>query len=88
MSTFRKDPSALLDYALDWSPWLVDDTIASVEWTVPTGLTVDSSSHTNTVATIWLAGGEVGQIYRLVCQITTQEGRIDQRSFTIRCEER
>ena len=39
-----KDPSAVLDYAFDWTGWLAaGETITSHTVTVPTGLTLDSS---------------------------------------------
>lgn len=83
-----KDPSAALDYAVDWSDWLDTDTIASVAWTVPTGLTNDSSSETSTVATIWLSGGTVGNVYTVTCRVTTAASRVDERSFRIKVIDR
>lgn len=40
-----KDPDAKLPYTVDWSPWLAGegDTIASVTWIVPDGITKESS---------------------------------------------
>lgn len=85
MSTqlFVKDPSARLDYEVNWSAWLDSDTIASVAWTVPSGITNYSTSNTTTAATIWLSGGTHGQEYLVTCQITTTGGRINQRSFKV-----
>ena len=85
---YIKDPQARLDYAVDWSLWLSGDTIASVAWTVPAGLTMESQSHTATVATVWLAGGEVGATYTVVCEVTTAAGRTDDRTLEIICVQR
>ena len=85
---YLKDPQAHLDYAVDWSPWLDGDTIASVAWTVPAGLTLESQSHTATVATAWLSGGEVGVTYTVVCEVTTAAGRVDDRTLVIECKNR
>lgn len=82
----RKDPNADLDYQLDWSAWLKkagNDTLATVVWTIPAGLTKDSEAHTTTTATIWLSGGVVGTSYTVTCSITTANGREDDRSFNV-----
>ena len=51
MTVFYKDPNAKLDYRVDWSAWLNGDTVATVAWTVPTGLTKTSETNTTTAAT-------------------------------------
>jgi len=83
--TFLKDPNAVLEYINDWSDWLNGDTIATSTWTVPTGITKDSSTNTTTTATIWLSGGTVGENYTAVNHIVTTAGRAEDRSlyFTI-----
>lgn len=78
-----KDPAAVLDYQIDWSDWLDDDTISTSTWTVPAGITEESSSNTTTTSTIWLSGGTAGQTYTLVNKIITASGRTDERSITI-----
>lgn len=83
-----KDPQARLDYAVDWSPWLGADTIASVVWTVPMPLALESQSHTDTIATVWLSGGTAGQSYAVVCAVTTDAGRVDERTLTVIAQER
>jgi hypothetical protein len=82
-----KDPSAITDWTLDWSAWLnsaaTSDTIASVTWTVPTGLTQTAQSHTTTTATVWLSGGTLKHTYRVPCQITSAGGRTEVFSLEI-----
>jgi hypothetical protein len=79
-----KDPDATLDYPIDWSKWLdTTDTIQSVTWVVPTGITQTAQSNTNTAAVIWLAGGTVGRKYRITCRITTSAGRTEDFSFDV-----
>lgn len=87
LSKFTKDPDALLDYTIDWSSYLSGDTIASVEWIVPAGITMDSQEETDTTATIWLQGGEDKQDYDVVCRVTTVGGRVDDRTIVIRVRE-
>ena len=78
-----KDPDATLDYAVDWAPYLDNDTIESVLWTVPAGLSLTAQSNDDTVATVWLSGGTVGISYEVVCRITTMAGRIDDRTISV-----
>lgn len=86
--TFTKDPDAILDYAVDWSRWLAGDTIAASVWIVPTGLTKVSETSTATKAIVWLLGGSAGVTYTVTNRITTAAGRTEDRSFTVRVEER
>lgn len=86
---FVKDPDERLDYEEDWADFLaVAETISSVAWTVPSGLTNYSTSNTTTTATIWLTGGTHGQEYLVAGKITTSAGRIAERSFKIICRNR
>jgi hypothetical protein len=88
MQEFLKDPDATLDYSIDWSLYLVVDTISAVTWTVPTGITKVSDSHTTTVATAWLSGGTAGADYPVTCRVTTVGGRVDDRTILIRVRQR
>lgn len=80
---FTKDPQETLDYAVDWTRWLLTDVIVGSTWTVPAGITMSSETETAKVATIWLSGGTLGEDYVIVNQITTAAGRISERSMTI-----
>jgi len=92
----RKDPDAKLDYQFDWraktnghgdSDWLApSEIIESYVITVDTGLTLLSSSESNGVVVAWLSGGEVGKWYKVACKITTNMGRIDERTLHIYIE--
>lgn len=88
IKTFYKDPNATLDYAVDWTDWLCSDNISSVVWIVPSGITESSTSNTSTTATIWLSGGTLGVVYTIVCRITTTAGRIDDRTFYIKIQDK
>jgi len=85
---FKKDPSAILDYSIDWSLWLDGDTIQTSSWTVPQGLTKASETNNSTTATVWLSGGTVDQTYTVTNRITTANGRTDERSILIKVEDR
>lgn len=86
MPSYAHDPSAVLDYAIDWTAWLAEgETITDSTWTVPSGITetTPSPSIDGGVTTIWLAGGTVGTIYTVTNHITTSHGRQDDRSFEL-----
>lgn len=88
---FTKDPDAVLDYRFDWSDWLeTGDAIATHTVSADTGITVDSSSITDssTSVTVWLSGGTVGATYDVACLIVTSAGRTDERTVSVRVLER
>lgn len=89
--SYIKDPSARLDYTWDWKLWLAEvaDTISSATVTVPAGLTaVEAPVVGDTAVTQRVEGGDVDGAYRMVCQITTVGGLIDQRSIDLTISER
>ncbi len=90
MSTWKlnKDPDAVLPYKIDWSAWLAGATISTSSWIVPSGLAKDSDSFTSTIATVVLSGGTAGETYRVTNRITTNDGRTDDRSISLRVVER
>lgn len=95
-----KDPDADLDYAVDWGtgaepgPWLpAGDSIATSVWTVPDGLVLGTGDKAPTITggnltRCWLSGGTAGTTYQVTNQITTVDGRVDERSLTIQCVNR
>lgn len=85
---YVKDPSAVLDYQIDWETWLDGDTISTSTWTVPSGITQDSETETTTTATIWLSGGTAQTNYNVVNKIVTAAGRTDERTIRIMVRER
>ena len=85
---FTKDPQAVLDYEIDWSAWLEEDTISASEWTVPDGLTLESDSFADTTTMAWLSGGTAGTNYDVTCEIVTDGGRTDDRTITIQVKQK
>ena len=84
-----KDPSAVLDYAFDWTGWLAaGETITDHTITADTGITVDSSTESDGKVTVWLSGGTAGKNYKVACKITTSAGRTDERTLWIRVVDR
>lgn len=87
-----KDLDAILDYTLDWSQFYLEstETISTSSWTVsPTGsLVIDSDSNDTTTTTVFVSAGTRGKIYRLTNKITTSKSRTEERTLTVRVEER
>ena len=87
--TFLKDPDATLDFGFDWNEWLAStETILTAVWTVPSGITKSSQIETDGYTTVWLSSGTVNTDYNLTCRITTSDGRIDDRTMTIKVRSR
>ena len=89
-----QDPSADLDYAVDWSKvakgskvaWLQDgDTIISSSWAVDPveedgGLELHSESATATTTRVWIRGGVEGHTYTVTNLVESAAGRVDERT--------
>ena len=88
--TFTKDPDAVLDYAVDWSLWLAGDEISSSEWILEDGVDLEqvTAVNTPTKATVWLRGGEKGTTYLVTNRIVTSGGRTDDRTISVKVEDR
>lgn len=83
----RKDPDAKLDYALSWSGVFDStDTLSSVVWTVPAGLTKESQSESALSSTIVLSGGVAGTTYTLIATATSTAGYIEDQEITVYVE--
>lgn len=84
-----KDPADVLDYILDYTQLLQSDGIASITVTAE-NLTIDSSSFSGKVVTIFVSGGNDGNIGVVTTKIVTTNAtpRTFERSFRIRVEDR
>lgn len=93
MTLLLKDPDAELDYAVDWgAEYLGSDALAQSEWEVAPdevgGVTVLASDFDLLIATVKAGGGIPGRLYRLTNRVVLASGLIDNRSITLRVEER
>jgi len=85
----EKDPYAVLDYSLDWTNWMPSgDTISAITITADTGITIDSTTNTDYIATAYISGGTAGTTYNVEYNITTTNGLKDSRNFRIKVVER
>lgn len=93
MTLDPKDPNGSnIDYHIDWTSWLLDNgggAIVSSVWILPSGITKDAETFTNTKSTIWLSGGTAGNYYPLINRITTSATppRTQDGTITIRVKE-
>ncbi|MDX3885806.1 MAG: hypothetical protein QHC65_15395 [Sphingomonas sp.] len=92
MSIHLKDPDATVDYLIDWGERLEGRSVTASDWAVVPaeagGIIIadDAVDGARTRAT--LSGGVPGHVYRATCQVELSDGRIDERSITLRVEER
>lgn len=85
IAVYVKDPDAVLDYIFDWSRWLAgNEAITASNVVASAGINLDSQSNTGTAVTAWISGGTGGQPYTVTNHITTNLGRSDDRTITIR----
>jgi hypothetical protein len=75
-----KDPEEVLDYTIDWTDRLSDDTITVSEWAMSEDnedelLIEDSNLISGETTVIWLSAGTLGVTYSLTNHITTAAGR-------------
>jgi hypothetical protein len=92
MSVALKDPGAVLDYSEDWTSYLAaGETISTSSWVVKGGdaaLVIGATILNGNVCTAFVSAGTKGQVYELVNTITTNQGRTDARSWTVRVDVR
>lgn len=80
---YFQDPNETLDYEFNFAAELGTDTISTVDYVLPDGMTEGSSSNTTTTATVFLSGGTAGSTYRVTCRITTAGGRTHDKTIVI-----
>lgn len=93
MSLLLKDPSAVLDYAVDWGDQYLDgDLLLESSWSIAPseggGVAVLTDSFDHRTSRVKLSGGLEGRIYRVRNRVVTAGGREDSRSLVLRVEAR
>ena len=85
----RKDPSDVVDYAVDFKQLLQADTISTATVTAD-NVTIDSSSVSGNVVTIWVSAGSAGATATVKMTIVTSNAtpRTFERSFKIKVEDK
>ncbi|NIJ39321.1 hypothetical protein FHR22_004068 [Sphingopyxis panaciterrae] len=93
MAMMVKDPGTRIDIEFDWAAAYPDgQAVMTSEWAVapeaPDGVALAGAAHDLVRATATLAGGVAGRVYRVSNRVTMSDGQIDERSLTVRVEER
>jgi hypothetical protein len=85
----NKDPDEVLDYTLNWSERLGDDTIVTSTWPdPPDGITIDADSYDGTTAVLWLSGGVADTTYLFVNRVVTTGGRTMDQTVKLKVKTR
>lgn len=92
MSLYLKDPDAAVDYAIDWAPYLDGRTIVASTWSVAPGeaggAAIAEASFDGDRTAARVSGGVAGHVYSLANHVTLSDGGSDDRSITLRVEQR
>jgi hypothetical protein len=93
MTYYLKSPAAQLDYSIDWAAgYLGNESITSSDWTItpvePGGLVVLADTRTTGRVTATLSGGIAGHVYAVSNRAMFSDGRIDERTISVRVEAR
>lgn len=89
-----KDPDAIRDFGIDWTPDLGDKTITASTWLLNgeawTGsdLVKVADSFTGTNTTVRISGGTVGTSYLVTNHIVMSDGEEDDFSQKLKIKER
>ncbi len=93
MAMMVKDPGARIDFEFDWHAACPEgQAVAASSWTVVPGeaggVVVAAAAYDLMQSTVTLTGGVAGHVYRVTNRVTISDGQIDERSVTVRVEER
>jgi len=92
VSYYLKDPQSRIDYAVDWLPFLDERTVSASVWTVTPaeagGIAVDSAGFDLARTVGRLSGGICGHVYTVSNRVTLSDDSIEERSITVRVEQR
>ncbi|HTU11438.1 MAG TPA: hypothetical protein VMG08_11135 [Allosphingosinicella sp.] len=92
MSFYLKDPQSRVDYAIDWGPYLSQQSIETSQWFVTPdeegGIAAEEASFEPARTAARFAGGIVGHCYSVSNQVIFSDGTTDVRSIILRVEER
>ena len=92
MSFYLKDPGSRVDYAIDWTAYLDGQVVAASLWSVVPaesgGIAVDATAQDLVRTAATLTGGQIGHVYTVSNRVTLSDGQVDERSITLRVEQR
>lgn len=85
-----KQPVEILDYDVDFSRWLANDTITAASAVItPAGsLAVQTLDVEPKLVKVWLSGGSDGVSYKIEITVDTAGGRRGQVEFRVRVRDK
>lgn len=89
IAKFTQQPNEVLDYDIDFRPWLTgrSDAASSYEAITEPGITLVSSTMANAVVKLVLAEGETGGKYKVTVRLTTAAGLVKEADFLLTVKE-
>lgn len=79
-----KQPTANVDYTLDWQDALSGgETITASTWVGDTGITLGTTLFTGSTTTVFIAGGTAGKSYKATNTVVTSGGRTLVRTLAL-----
>ena len=85
VGSYVKDPSAVLDYYMDWAAWLQGDAIVNSSWVATGGtVTIRDPAFIGAMTMIWVEGGAAGELVDLTNHIVTAGGREEERTLRLK----
>jgi hypothetical protein len=93
MNLLFKDPDSRVDYLVDWgAAHLGANSITASQWSVhpqhDAGLAVVAHRHDARTTTVSLEGGRAGMVYDVTNRVSLSNGELDERSLSVRVEQR
>lgn len=87
--SYIKDPTAVLDYWMDWGAWLVPgESLLTSTWTTTGTPVLSLPAILGSLTQVWVSGGTRGEALTLSNRVTSSEGREDERSLSLLILER
>ena len=85
-----KDPDEVLDYSIDWSARMANDSIVASSFIVAPGANVAivANSYSNTMTTVWLAAGTAGRVAKVTNHVVTAAGREFDQSVSLTIQQK
>lgn len=92
MALYVKDPGARVEYQVDWALPAGAAGLAASEWRVEPaeadGVELVSAARVERTTAATVGGGIAGRVYRVTNRVSMTDGRAEERSLTLRVEER
>lgn len=83
-----KDPDSVVDYGFEWADWLSSgEVILTSIWLLETDIIESSNSFTDTQTSVFISGGDAGNVYTITNRISTAT-RVEDRSMNIPVREK